>query len=127
MCLVQVPFAVLSISCILGSLNGIGVHAATLALPGNEKYESLGLMYFFLFEIFYCASIIPIKLSIALMLIRIAQNRKGYVWSQWAMMSLFFIADGGAFFYIVFQCTPVSYVALLALFQCVEFGVANIA
>lgn len=95
-------------------------------------------MYFFLFEVFYCASIIPIKLSIALMLsrslaiyvllsrvaaesgclepmpqsdlrtVRIAQNRKGYVWSQWAMMSLFFIADGGALFYIIFQCKPVS-------------------
>lgn len=115
--ILQVPFAVLSISCILGSVNGIGAHAATLAQPGNEKYETLGLMYFFLFEIFYCATIIPIKLSIALMLIRIARNRKAYVWSQWAMMSLFFIADGGAFFYIVFQCTPVSYVRGLVLFS----------
>lgn len=43
------------------------------------------------------------------MLIRIAQNRKYYVWAQWAMMGLFFIADGGALFYIIFQCTPVSY------------------
>ena len=34
------------------------------------KYQTLGMMYFFLFEVFYCASIIPIKLSIALMLIR---------------------------------------------------------
>lgn len=67
-------------------------------------------MYFFLFEVFYCGTIIPIKLSIALMLIRIAQNRKGYVWSQWAMMTLFFIVDGGAMFYIIFQCSPVSYV-----------------
>ena len=66
-------------------------------------------MYFFLFEVFYCASIIPIKLSISLMLIRIAQNRKFYVYAQWAMMILFFIADGGALFYIIFQCTPVSY------------------
>lgn len=67
-------------------------------------------MYFFLFEVFYCGTIIPIKLSIALMLIRIAQNRKGYVWSQWGMMTLFFIVDGGAMFYIIFQCKPVSYV-----------------
>lgn len=43
------------------------------------------------------------------MLIRIAQNRKAYVWAQWGMMSLFFIADGGALFYIIFQCKPVSY------------------
>lgn len=66
-------------------------------------------MFFFLFEVFYCASILPIKLSIALMLIRIAQNRKIYVYAQWAMMGLFFIADGGALFYIIFQCVPVSY------------------
>lgn len=53
--------------------------------------------------------IFTVKLSIALMLIRIAQNRKVYVWAQWAMMGLFFVADGGSLFYIIFQCTPVSY------------------
>lgn len=106
----QAPFAVLSISCILASLNGVGVHQAHMAQPDTEKYNVLGLLYFFLFEVFYCAAIIPIKLSIALMLIRIAQNRKAYVYAQWAMMTLFFIADGGALFYIIFQCKPVSYV-----------------
>lgn len=73
-------------------------------------------MYFFLFEVFYCGTIIPIKLSIALMLIRIAQNRKAYVWSQWGMMTLFFLVDGGAMFYIIFQCKPVSYVLSRCLF-----------
>jgi hypothetical protein len=85
------------------------VHAKHLKAPGNERYQTLGLMYFFLFEVFYCAAILPIKLSISLMLIRIAQNRKGYIYSQWAMMVLFFIANTGAMFYIIFQCTPVSY------------------
>lgn len=98
----------MSISCILGALNGIGTHVETLHKPENIGYEETGLMYFFLFEVFYCGTIIPIKLSIALMLIRIAQNRKGYVWSQWAMMTLFILVDGGAMFYIIFQCTPVS-------------------
>lgn len=106
----QVPFVVLSIACILASLNGVGIHKAHLAQPGREKYTVLGLLYFFLFEVFYCGTIIPIKLSIALMLIRIAQNRKIYVYAQWAIMTLFFIADGGALFYIIFQCKPVSYV-----------------
>lgn len=68
------------------------------------------MFWFFLFEVFYCAAIIPIKLSIALMLIRIAQNRKVYVYAQWATMTLFFLADGGALFYIIFQCKPISYV-----------------
>lgn len=104
------PFTVLTIACLAGSLNGLGTHVSHFSEPGNAKYQQLGLMYFFLFEVFYCASIIPIKLSIALMLIRIAQNRKAYVWAQWAMMALFFIANGGACFYIIFQCTPISYV-----------------
>lgn len=108
MTIALLPFTVLTISCILASLNGVGVHQSRLAEPGNEKYQTLGLMYFFLFEVFYCAAIIPIKLSIALMLIRIAQNRKAYVYAQWAMMGLFFVADGGACFYIIFQCSPVS-------------------
>lgn len=103
----------LSISCILAGLNGVGVHLAHMQQPDTEKYQTLGLLYFFLFEVFYCATIIPIKLSIALMLIRIAQNRKLYVYAQWAMMTLFFVADGGALFYIIFQCTPVSYVQAL--------------
>lgn len=55
----QLPFGVLSIACILGGLNGIGIHIAHLKEPGNAKYQSLGLMYFFLFEVFYCGSIIP--------------------------------------------------------------------
>lgn len=105
----QLPFTVLSVACIVGGLNGIGIRTERFEEPGNEIYETRGLMYFFLFEVFYCASIIPIKLSIALMLIRIAQNRKYYVWAQWAMMGLFFVADGGALFYIIFQCSPVSY------------------
>lgn len=105
----QLPFTVLTISCILASLHGVGIHNKHLKEPENVKYETLGLMYFFLFEVFYCAAIIPIKLSIALMLIRIAANRKLYVYAQWAMMGLFFVADGGALFYIIFQCTPVSY------------------
>ena len=105
----QIPFTVLTISCILAAVNGVGVHAKHLQAPGNERYQTLGLMYFFLFEVFYCAAILPIKLSISLMLIRIAQNRKGYIYSQWAMMALFFVANSGAMFYIIFQCTPVSY------------------
>lgn len=108
------PFAVLSIACILASLNGVGIHKIRMTQPDTEHYNVLGLLYFFLFEVFYCATIIPIKLSIALMLIRIAQNRKIYVYAQWAMMTLFFVADGGALFYIIFQCKPVSYVCSLS-------------
>ncbi|KAF3766707.1 hypothetical protein M406DRAFT_231224, partial [Cryphonectria parasitica EP155] len=103
------PFIVLSIACILGGVNGIGVTDAHIAAATDADYEKLGMMYFFLFEVFYCASIIPVKLSISLMLIRIAQNQKPYIWGSWAMMMLFFLADGGALFYIIFQCAPVSY------------------
>lgn len=79
-----------------------------MAEKTDVDYETVGMMYFFLFEVFYCAAIIPVKLSISLMLIRIAQNQKYYIWTAWAMMVLFFLADGGALFYIIFQCKPVS-------------------
>ncbi|KAK7752305.1 hypothetical protein SLS62_005640 [Diatrype stigma] len=56
------------------AITGVGATNATLALPGNEEYQMKGLFWFFLFEVFYCINIIPVKISISLMLLRIAQN-----------------------------------------------------
>ncbi|KAI1500732.1 hypothetical protein F5X99DRAFT_409805 [Biscogniauxia marginata] len=82
-------FTVLSIACIACAFTGVGATNKTLSIPGNEKYQEQGLFWFFLFEVFYCINIIPVKISISLMLIRIAQN---------------LIAG----LYIIFQCNPVS-------------------
>lgn len=45
-----------------------------------------------------------------MMLIRIAQGRKVYIWINYFTMGLFFLANSGSLFYIIFQCTPVAWV-----------------
>ncbi|KAI0143136.1 hypothetical protein GGR57DRAFT_518873 [Xylariaceae sp. FL1272] len=102
------PFTVLTAACIACAFNGIGALNKTLALPGNEIYEEKGLFFFFLFEVFYCVTIIPVKLSIALMLIRIARNRKAYVYVIWVTIGLFTTMNLIAALYIIFQCNPVA-------------------
>jgi hypothetical protein len=37
------PFTALSIACVACAFTGIGITNATLSLPGNEKYQELGL------------------------------------------------------------------------------------
>lgn len=103
------PFAVLSASCILASFNGVGVHVEEFSKPGNEKYQEIGLKWFFMFEVFYCVTIIPVKLSIAFQLIRIAQGRKFFVYSQYVVAAMFTTMNIIAALYIIFQCNPVSY------------------
>ncbi|KAK7914537.1 hypothetical protein PG985_012240 [Apiospora marii] len=102
------PFTVLSISCLVASFNGVGIHAFRLQQPGNEQYMEKGLFWFFMFEVFYCVTIIPIKLSIGYMLVRIAQNRKVYIYAQYGIMAMFTVMNLIAALYIIFQCNPVS-------------------
>ncbi|KAL5114116.1 hypothetical protein ACEQ8H_008000 [Pleosporales sp. CAS-2024a] len=98
-------FTALSIACIGGAFNGIGVHQARL----SSKEQTQGMQYFFFFEVFYCAAIIPIKMSISLMLIRIAANQKKYTYSLYTVSAIFTTMNLIALLYIIFQCKPVSY------------------
>ncbi|KAH9887420.1 hypothetical protein F4778DRAFT_797375 [Xylariomycetidae sp. FL2044] len=95
-------------ACIACAFTGVGAMNRTLQLPGNEGYQQQGLFYFFLFEVFYCINIIPVKLSIALMLLRIAQGRKVYIATIWATIGLFTTMNLIAGFYIIFHCNPVA-------------------
>jgi hypothetical protein len=61
-----------------------------------------------LFEVFYCVTIIPVKLSISFMLVRIAENRKVYIYIQYVIMAMFTFINLIAAFYIIFQCDPVK-------------------
>lgn len=61
-----------------------------------------------MFEVFYCVAIIPIKLSIAFQLIRIAAGRKFFVYSQYVVAGMFTTMNLIAALYIIFQCKPVS-------------------
>lgn len=65
-------------------------------------------MWFFLFEILFCISIILIKLSISFMLARIADPVRGYVYALWTASALVTVMNAIALFYIIFQCSPVS-------------------
>ncbi|USP74527.1 hypothetical protein yc1106_01801 [Curvularia clavata] len=105
MTLATLPFTALTISCIGGAFSGVGVHDDRLA--PQEKVQ--GMQYFFFFEVFYCSAIIPIKLSISFMLIRIASRRTTYIYSLYAVSAMFIIMNLIALLYIIFQCAPVSY------------------
>lgn len=65
--------------------------------------------WFFFFEIFFCIAIIPIKLSISLMLMRVAGPKKNYTYALWGMASLFILANTISFLYILLRCTPISF------------------
>ncbi|KAF3013689.1 hypothetical protein E8E14_001495 [Neopestalotiopsis sp. 37M] len=102
------PLLILTIACATAAFNGVGIHQWRLELEENVKYQTNGLFWFFLFEVFYCVTIIPVKLSISFMLVRIAENRSWFVWCQYGIMALFTIMNAIAAFYIIFQCAPVS-------------------
>ncbi|TEY35781.1 hypothetical protein BOTCAL_0579g00040 [Botryotinia calthae] len=100
-----IPFTVLTVACLGGSFRGVGVHESRM----TPEQKTVGLKYFFFFEIFYCAAIIPIKLSISFMLMRIATGRRVYINSIYAISTMFTIMNLIAFLYIIFQCSPVQY------------------
>ncbi|KAI4625150.1 uncharacterized protein J4E87_004996 [Alternaria ethzedia] len=100
-----VPFTGLTIACIGGAFSGVGVHDDNL----NAEEKVKGMEFFFFFEVFYCAAIIPIKMSISFMLIRIASRRKAYIYSLYTVSAMFIVMNLIAMLYIIFQCAPVSY------------------
>ncbi|PWY95941.1 hypothetical protein BO94DRAFT_141569 [Aspergillus sclerotioniger CBS 115572] len=103
-----VPFAVLVAGCVGGAFNGIGIHATRLAEPGNEKYQAEGQKFFLIFEVGYCAAIIPIKLSISWMLVRVAEGRKLYLYAQYAVIAIFVLMNIIALIFILINCIPVD-------------------
>ncbi|OJI96161.1 hypothetical protein ASPVEDRAFT_77940 [Aspergillus versicolor CBS 583.65] len=101
-----VPFIALAVGCIGGSFNGIGIHVSRLSQPGNEKYQANGQKFFLIFEVGYCAAIIPIKLSISWMLIRVAEGRKVYIYIQYATIAVFTVMNVIALIFILTNCIP---------------------
>ncbi|KAJ5893714.1 hypothetical protein N7495_005405 [Penicillium taxi] len=103
-----VPFIVLTVGVIGGAFNGIGIHSTTLMLPGNEKYTTLGNKYFLIFEVGYCATIIFVKLSISMMLIRVAKGHKIYLLMQYIIIAMFVVMNIIAFIFILTNCIPIQ-------------------
>ncbi|KAK6383270.1 hypothetical protein LTR65_010326 [Meristemomyces frigidus] len=97
-----VPWAALSAICIGGALHGIGVSEAKLTLEERQTalmvrtiklqplcWTLLTLnQWFWLFEVFWCISVIPVKLSISFMLGRIAVAKRPYVIGLYFMSAL---------------------------------------
>ncbi|KAJ5657010.1 hypothetical protein N7507_008960 [Penicillium longicatenatum] len=108
MTIALIPFAVLVAGCVGGAFNGIGIRNSTLDLPGNEKYTAEGKKFFLVFEVGYCAAIIPIKLSISWMLIRVAGGRKVYLYVQYVVIATFVIMNIIALIFILINCIPVE-------------------
>ncbi|KAJ5934126.1 hypothetical protein N7466_003673 [Penicillium verhagenii] len=108
MTIALVPFAVLVAGCIGGAFNGIGIRDSTFAEPGNAKYEAEGKKFFLVFEVGYCSAIIPIKLSISWMLIRVAGGRKIYLYVQYAVIVTFVMMNIIALIFILTNCIPVE-------------------
>ncbi|KAL3461038.1 hypothetical protein BJX64DRAFT_278156 [Aspergillus heterothallicus] len=103
-----IPFCVLVSGCLGGAFNGIGIHAWRLQQPGNERYQAEGQKFFLIFEVGYCAAIIPIKLSISWMLIRIAEGRMMYIYIQYATITLFTLMNVIALIFILINCIPIQ-------------------
>lgn len=60
----KIPYAALTVFCLGSSFLGVGVHKEHL----DEHHTQIAMMWFFFFECFFCLAIIPVKLSIAFML-----------------------------------------------------------
>ncbi|KAF2846667.1 hypothetical protein T440DRAFT_541093 [Plenodomus tracheiphilus IPT5] len=102
------PLLTLTIVTTIGSYYGIGAKDATFAIPGNQKYMEKAYFWFFLYEVFYCTSIIFIKLSIAFMLNRIAGKKMIFIYTNYGIMGLCASVNLAAALYIIFQCNPVE-------------------
>ncbi|KAK3074099.1 hypothetical protein LTR53_003746 [Teratosphaeriaceae sp. CCFEE 6253] len=105
MMIALVPWAALSAVCIASAFHGVGIGEDKLTL--EERQEAL--MWFWLFEIFWCLAVIPVKLSISFMLGRIAVAHRPLIIGLYVMSALFTTLTLLGFFYIIFRCTPISY------------------
>lgn len=107
----QIPWLGLSIVCIGCAFAGIGANEEDL----THAEITTALRWFWLFEIFWCMAVIPVKLSISLMLGRIAIVKRPLVIGLYVLSTLLTIITLVGLFYIVFRCTPVSYESLRQL------------
>lgn len=101
----QFPFLALTVACLGGSFHGVGVHQDKL----DTAQKKTALLWFFLFEVFFCIAIVLIKLSISFMLARVAAPMRKFVYGLWVMAALVTTMNLISLFYIVFRCKPVSY------------------
>ncbi|EOD44827.1 hypothetical protein UCRNP2_8462 [Neofusicoccum parvum UCRNP2] len=100
-------FAWLSASCLSAAWNGIGTKDAHLT--GGVAQQTRALKDFFLFEISYCVTVLLVKLSIAMTLMRIAGGKPLYQWIIRGTIALFSTVIVMVCLYILLECQPIQY------------------
>ncbi|KAF2091207.1 hypothetical protein K490DRAFT_23402, partial [Saccharata proteae CBS 121410] len=89
--------------CLDGAVHGIGAHAAHL----TPTEELVGLRSFFFAQVFYCISILFVKLSIGLMLCRIAERKKPYLYALYFINTTIVITLTFTAIYLLARCNPI--------------------
>jgi hypothetical protein len=56
----------------------------------------------------FCLAAIPVKWAICFTLLRIAEKRKAYQWSIYAIMTAVFLVMASTTVYEFFHCTPIE-------------------
>lgn len=94
-----------SVSCVLSSIPyGMGRHVSDI--PTEDVPQ--GLMFWWLFELFYAITTVLLRCSIALFILRICSKRihKAIIYATTGVVIVFSIFY---FFLVIFQCHPVNY------------------
>ncbi|KAF2088929.1 hypothetical protein K490DRAFT_9245, partial [Saccharata proteae CBS 121410] len=106
--LISAPFfAWLCASCMSAAVHGIGAHEDHLY--GGTEQQIAGFKDFFMFELSYCIGLMFTKLSIGLMLCRVASSKPTYVWILRAVMALQTLILLIITLYVLSYCHPVEY------------------
>lgn len=103
MCTGLILYSVTAALVIVCCFYGAGQHSKVLDRPTIQK----GTKLFFIAEFFYAACTVPIKCSICVTLLRIADARRRFVWTIWGMMVLMAVAAVIFIIVIANICHPI--------------------
>ncbi|PSN73342.1 hypothetical protein BS50DRAFT_629381 [Corynespora cassiicola Philippines] len=103
--LVNVPFWIIATVGLIGmSFSGVGAPDASLS--AQEMADSL--MWFYVFQEFWCFTLISIKWSIGFTLLRIANGQRWIEVVIYTCLAMVTLSMGGTGMYLFFQCMPVE-------------------
>ncbi|CAO2656027.1 Nn.00g048300.m01.CDS01 [Neocucurbitaria sp. VM-36] len=82
---------------------------------GGKKDDDLtteererAMFWWFIMQTMYCLAAIPVKWAICFTLLRIADKKKVYVWSIYAVMAAVAVVMASTMIYEFFHCTPIA-------------------
>ncbi|KAK7734024.1 hypothetical protein SLS53_008019 [Cytospora paraplurivora] len=104
MCAGLILYSVTCCLVIVCSFYGAGQHRVNI----DDATNMQGTKLFFIAEFFYAACTLPIKMSICVLLLRIADTRRRFVWSLWTIISATVIAPIIFILSIANICHPIT-------------------